>query len=293
MKGGSRYLKVIVFFVVGGYCFFEAASTKNEADKIAKRIAEDVVVVSDFNEANDGKLVFVTGTVTTEEVLTDTEFGISVQAVKLKRTVERYSIVQDSCPSGNSKTGRRYNSYKRWLNTNSGSKIIDNLPDVSCWTKNVNATQSKEFNLKKVILRGYVLDENSMNKISGLYKLRINNLSAKVSELFCNKIKLYDGYYYLGNNPASPGLGDVRIYFQTIPLQLSIISQQSGMTLVPYKLGTGQIELIKPGICNLADMLKLFSEGKVKKIKLYKMIGGISIFVGVVCLFILGVSLKK
>ena len=48
-------------------------------------VAEDKV-----DTANDGKLVHLTGLATTEDVLEDNDFGISANAIKLKRAVQMY-----------------------------------------------------------------------------------------------------------------------------------------------------------------------------------------------------------
>jgi len=48
------------------------------------------VSVTTVDPANEGKLIHVTGTAETDATLTDPIFGISVNAVKLRRSVEMY-----------------------------------------------------------------------------------------------------------------------------------------------------------------------------------------------------------
>ena len=53
------------------------------------------------NNANEGKLVHLTGLATTEETLTDDQFSVSAKAIKLKRKVECHHAAKASARIGN------------------------------------------------------------------------------------------------------------------------------------------------------------------------------------------------
>ncbi|MCI5131023.1 MAG: hypothetical protein D3904_05740 [Candidatus Electrothrix sp. EH2] len=59
----------------------------------------------------------------------------------------------------------------------------------------------------------------------------------------------WEGGFYLGNDPSSPQIGDVRIQFEFVPpVQVSIVAQQSGSRLKPYHAQAGgDIELLQVG----------------------------------------------
>jgi hypothetical protein len=74
---------------------------EGRAVQTARSLAEGQGVVVDVDAArvdpgNDGKLVHVTGDLKTTAPLNDPEFGVSVPAARLVRTVEMYQWKEDS-----------------------------------------------------------------------------------------------------------------------------------------------------------------------------------------------------
>ena len=63
------------------------------------------VAADKVDAANQGKLVHMTGMATTEENLVDTSFGVSSQAIKLKRYVEMYQWQEESKSKEKKKLG--------------------------------------------------------------------------------------------------------------------------------------------------------------------------------------------
>jgi len=63
------------------------------------------------------------------------------------------------------------------------------------------------------------------------------------------KAKVHDTGFYIGADPLSPQLGDVRIEFKVVkPTEASVIAKQVGNTFVPYRTKAGgAIELLATG----------------------------------------------
>jgi len=114
---------ILLGVVVGGglfigafpVLFFNEKGTVENLAAIAK--ARDIVVAVEADEIkpeNDGKLVHFTGTEETDEVLKDDVFGVSVNAVHLKRNVEMYQWVEEK-EDGEDNKKPTYTYSKDWL----------------------------------------------------------------------------------------------------------------------------------------------------------------------------------
>ena len=60
---------------------------------------------------------------------------------------------------------------------------------------------------------------------------------------------LFGGGFYLGTDPQTPKIGDLRVTYRFVrpEQEISLISQQSGSTFVPYQAKTGSVELLASG----------------------------------------------
>ncbi|MBR5626825.1 MAG: TMEM43 family protein [Thermoguttaceae bacterium] len=96
--------------------------------------------------------------------------------------------------------------------------------------------------------------------------------------------RIVNGGYYIGNDPAQPAIGDVRISYSVVypNTDISIISQQSGETFVPYQTKNGAITLLENGRHSMEEMFATAQNSN-------KMMGWILRCVGLI-LMIIGFS---
>jgi hypothetical protein len=66
------------------------------------------------------------------------------------------------------------------------------------------------------------------------------------------------GAFYLGSNPATPVIGDVRISFQVVkPATVSVVGVQSGSSFAPYAAEAGDtVLLVEEGTHTAAEMFQ-------------------------------------
>src|SRR5262245_35985022 len=127
---GSRLAKAVVGALIGVVLFLvafplliwnEYQSVKRiraleEGAGVCASVAPDKV-----EDANEGKLVHTTGQATTAETLKDDQFGVSANALKLKRTAEIYQWVErtetkkEKQAGGKERTVTYYYHDKKWL----------------------------------------------------------------------------------------------------------------------------------------------------------------------------------
>ena len=61
---------------------------------------------------------------------------------------------------------------------------------------------------------------------------------------------------YVGNDPSSPQIGDLKVRFEVVPAEteVSVVSRQKGNRLEPYLSKTGTVELLQMGLAS-ADLM--------------------------------------
>ena len=96
--------------------FWNECNSVTTAQSLAEGAAAVVSVSPDtIDAANDGKLVHVSGDATTDETLSDADFGVSLKAIKLKREVEMYQWVEKSTTKSSSNSKKtKYTYSKQW-----------------------------------------------------------------------------------------------------------------------------------------------------------------------------------
>jgi hypothetical protein len=106
-------------------------------------------------------------------------------------------------------------------------------------------------------------------------------------EELAGKAKRHDGGLYLGNNPTSPQVGDVRISFTIVPAQeISLVAQQSGSSFTPYQASTGEnIELLQTGIKTAAAMFQKAQSDNAMWTWIVRAVGFFLMFAGLGMMF--------
>lgn len=218
--------------------------------------------------ANEGKLVHLSGKAITEATLTDPIFSVSANALKLRREVEMYQWQESSKSEtkkklgGGTETVTEYSYSKVWSgNTVSSSSFKKSGHE----NPHSMPYHSEELVADNVTLGAFTLPSSLVSKISGSHALPISSELSLPQELE-GKVKRHDGGFYLGADPSSPQVGDVRITFETVPpTDVSLAAQQVGSSFAPYQASTGDtIELLQAGTHTAAAMFdKAQSDNKL------------------------------
>ena len=248
--GGSfkKILTGLLLLVVGTVLLFWNEGRTVKTAKMLKHASKECVHLPDpatVDPSFDGKMVHVNGFATTDEVLTDSYFGVFGTAVKLIRSVEYYQWVEHSSTTtkdkigGGQETTTTYTYSKEWVSSpvNSSSfadpdyqgrnTVLENVPD---------ETQVA----KKVTLGAYTLPAGliaQMNsdvpfQVEGNADFGINKVAAEQPERY----HVRGNMVYIGKDMNMAEIGDVRISFsQVLPADVSILSKVVGSTFEPYK----------------------------------------------------------
>ena len=103
---GGIFVGLLIAVIALVVLFFnEGRAVKRH--KALKEGAREVISVAagSVDPANEGRLVHLSGLATTQETLSDPEFGISVRAIHLDRSVEMYQWLESSSSTTEKKVG--------------------------------------------------------------------------------------------------------------------------------------------------------------------------------------------
>ena len=127
--------------------------------------------------------------------------------------------------------------------------VLADIKDQTLWAQNVT-------------FGAYRLPEFMIHSIGGEKDLELGTLDkaavSKAISLPESIINLVDKQIYLGSNPSSPSIGDVRIKFSyTQPAEISIIAQVTGDTFKPYTASNEYtFSRLEMGHVSMAEMFK-------------------------------------
>ncbi|MEI6490907.1 MAG: TMEM43 family protein [Verrucomicrobiota bacterium] len=220
---------------------------------------------------NDRKLVYLTGAAEAPGPVTDGVFGITVDALKLQRGVEMYQWKEDSKSEtrkklgGGEETTTTYSYSKDWspsliesakFKNPSGHTNPDAMPFVT-----------ETFTAEGIHVGKFGLPRSLTARIRNFVSRPVTEAEAKAAaKNRREKVQpTADGRLYVGEDPQSPAVGDLRVAFQMAPSgPVSIIAGQTGNTLEPFavkKLGT--IELLESGTVSAEIMFQKEKQSNV------------------------------
>lgn len=258
---GGVLLGILAIFGASALLFWN----EGRAIKTAQGLSEGASVVRSVpadrvDPANDGKLVHVSGPLTTGGPLVDSDFAVRANGVRLVRQVEMYQWKEETQSEIRSKLGggeERTTTYKYVRDWS--DKPIDSarFKEPRGHTNPVMAYRSREtvaagtrlgaFAVPESLLRGF-----GEQKLLAATETQANALQIRVGK----QVATIDGVLHVGRDPAQPAIGDMRVSFFEVPLQVaSVVAGQAGAAFVPYPTHTGTtVELMSAGSVPAAAM---------------------------------------
>lgn len=224
-----------------------------------------------INPQNNLKVVYVSGMATTKDNLVDSLLGVTVNAINLDRKVEMYQWQENvktetqSQMGGSEKEVKTYSYKKIW-----SSELIN-----SSNFKQQEGHQNPAFMPVQPLLQyattvkvgDFLLPSSLIEQISVGKSINLSDANKQALNQKLNKpVELINNELYLGKDPQTPTIGDVKINISAVyPQNVSIIAQQTGETLQPYLAPAGEsIILLSTGIISSAQMIQdALSDNKV------------------------------
>lgn len=226
----------------------------------------------------EGELICGTAIATTEDSLSDAQFGIGAKAIALRRTVEYYQWVEHSESKSEDKLGGKeertttYTYSKEW--TKRPVESAD-FKDPAYQKKNFVLTTVNETEqyAENVSWGAYKLNESLIRSISSHEDLNQPISEDLLKQLNKDAKTAYERFYgakslpvdtakqqpadsvrtdmefihqngnvlYYGRVPGSPEVGDVRVTFEIVtPAKVTVMAVVDGDTFKPYRAKNGK-----------------------------------------------------
>ena len=232
---------------------------------------------------NEGRLIHVSGKAVTDEIVTDAEFEVAVNAIRLKRKVEMYQWKESKKRKtkkklgGGKKTVTTYSYRKSW-----SSRLIDSSNfKKPTGHRNPGAMpyQSAEFVAADVRLGEFQLSRSLVGKINKTNLLPIADL-ANIDGI--PNAAFHGESIYVGENPLAPQIGDIRITYQIVaPSDVSIVSKQTGQSFEAYRAEAGgTIDMLNLGLIGAENMFQQAHQSNAMWTWIFRLGGFILMLVG-------------
>lgn len=220
----------------------------------AELVAQDVNDISKLDPALEGKVIHAIGRAETKDILRDVMFGVNINAIRLERETEYYQWREHEKREtrkklgGGEETVTTYTYSQEWTNEPVDSNqfkdpdyrgrnsTLAEFEDLSMWAPNVT-------------FGAYTLPDFLKHRIGGAQPMTLQNVDVKSlaghinagrNESADKLISVSGSTVYIGRNPASPQIGDVRVTFrQTPPAEVSIVAQVIRNTFEEFKASNG------------------------------------------------------
>ncbi|MBI2742181.1 MAG: TMEM43 family protein [Rhodospirillales bacterium] len=264
---------------------------EGRAIKTAQGLTEGAGIVRSvppdhIDASNNGRLIHVTGELTTGGPIADPDFAVRTRGVRLVRQVEMYQWKQEEQTETRTKLGggeERTTTYK-YVRAWSDKPIeSDRFRESRGHTNPAMPYQSRETLAAGTRLGGFAMPDSLLRGFGEPKLLPATDHQANALQIRVNKpVTVMDGVLYVGRDPQQPAIGDMRVSFSEVPLQkASVVAAQSGTSFVPFPTHSGTtVELIAAGEVPAAAMFKAAQDENVTFTWLLRGVGVIVMLVG-------------
>ena len=269
------------------------AAALTEGAGVVRTVASNTVASS-----NEGKLVHVSGDTNAPVEVSDPDTGFAQKGLKLARSVEMYQWkeIKESKKTqklgGGEETTTTYRYEKEWTDRPVNSSRFRNARPHT--NPEFPSTRSRSFAVQNATLGAFKLDQAVIQRLGSGERVDIpSTLQSAVVQKFGDKARIESGTIYVGTNPSSPSVGDVRITYKLLPLQtVSIIGKQTSGGLSPFTSSNGrQILLATTGTKDAAAMFQSAQDENtimtwgLRVLGIFLMFFGFSLILGPISVF--------
>lgn len=246
------------------------------------------VPVDSVDPANEGKLVHVSGYVTTGEPVVDPEFNVSANGLRLVRKVEMYQWVESSKTEKKTELGgseTQVTTYSYALDWSESEQDSSKFHEAADYSNPSMEVKSDRFSVPVANLGGFQLDEAIISQIGVEQDYAIGDAIADDVQAAVGagiRAHMANNGIYLGRDPREPQLGDYRISYKFAPASVAtIVAQQKGNGFAPYQTQSGdKLLMTENSEIAAADMFTGAAEANNMMTWIFRIVGLLLLIAG-------------
>jgi len=241
-----------------------------------------IITLSDtsYNAENDNKAVLLSGNVKPLHEIIDPEFGVKSNGLVLKKTTQMYqwkeheeSQSKDKL-GGGTETVTTYTYVKEWSSFENNSMNFKHPQG----HQNPAMTHKGGIYSTDAQLGDFHLDKNVINNIGTFESYPgLMQMPDMIGDA-----KNYKTYLYLGINPSTPQIGDVKITYTYAPAgEYTFAGKQSGKSIMSYTTENGKDFLfVRSGKVSAKKIFKEELEANAMMTWILRAVGLLLMFIG-------------
>lgn len=287
----------IILIIAGTVILWWNEGRAVKASNALKDFQKNYVELSDISKVDpefEGKAIHASGVATTADTLRDAAFGIAVNAMKLARSVEYYQWTQQSESEskdklgGSTETTTTYTYEPAWCSSPVNSNDFKD-PDYKGKNFVHRVIDEQEQLASNVSFGAYRLTPSIVGRISGeepaypaLTEVQMKQLLANVADTTVT-VTVSGDQVYIGSDPATPHIGDVRITFTqvTSPKTISLLQKVVNGSFESYVAKNGkQFSKVEMGTVSAANMIENQKSANKMILWLLRIVGIILVLAG-------------
>lgn len=212
-------------------------NTLKEGQGLVIDIASDSV-----DAANEGKLVHLSADAVTDETLIDQDFGVSANAIRLRRDVGMYQWKETEKSETRKKLGGGEETVTTYTYAKGWNGMLNDTANFHEPAGHENPSEfpydSMTLDAEQVAVSAFYLSPDLIAQLSDYKDLPVRDVPEGAD--WPEDAQTDKGGIYLGANPAQPQVGDVRINFSVVEQgPVSIVAAQNGDTFADYQTKAG------------------------------------------------------
>ncbi len=265
-----------------GDMIIEYAYIKPQDISLIARQEKDMLVP---HKTPEGKNLsrLLTGKRTLEEMLPPA--GISVNAIKLKRTVQLYQWKEEKkTEKKGDKTLTKYSYPQVW-----SESLIDSDSFAKSGRTNPKSMpiEGKVITAEKVTVGAFDLPARFVQQMNKYETLPAESVMGALPESIRAQAKTLGDAVYIGKDPAAPQIGDLKITYSVQKAHpVSLIAQQQGKSFVPYQSKyEGSIDEFRMGTVSADAIFKQEKKQNTMMTWLLRLAGFLLMFIGLTMVF--------
>ena len=287
----------IILIIAGTIVLWWNEGRAVKASDALKDFQKNYVEMPDITTVNpefEGKAIHATGVATTEDILRDATFGIAVNAFRLCRDVEYYqweehsSSVSKDKLGGATETTTTYTYEPAWSSEPVNSAEFKD-PDYKGKNFVWRVVEDNDQYAANATFGAYRLTDGIIASISGEEPVQPNLTEEQKQQLLARVsdstvvVTVTGNQVYIGADPDTPHIGDVRITFNqvTSPKTISLLQKVVNGTFESYIAKNGKaFSKVEMGTASAMNMIENQKSANKFMLWMLRLLGAILVIAG-------------